>query len=131
MKQSFGKTQRLRSRADFDAVYEARCRQSSGPLLLFALGRRGKPSRFGVSVSKRVGNAVRRNRVKRLLREAYRLQQYELPQGFDWLMVVRPHGDLPLAFYIKTLRELAQSVAKRWERRPVEAPDGPIPGNLA
>jgi ribonuclease P protein component len=131
MKQSFGKAQRLRSRAEFDAVYGVRFRQSSGPLLLFALGREGKRSRFGISVSKRLGNAVHRNRMKRLLREAYRLQQHALPPGFDWLVVVRPHQPLPLASYIKTLRDLMIQLAARWNKRPIEAPDTPIPGDLA
>ena len=127
----FKRSQHLRSRAEFDAVYKAGFRQGSGPLLLFLLANDGKRTRFGISVSKKLGNAVRRNRVKRLLREAYRLQQHDLPQGFDWLVVVRPHGPLPLETYMKTLRNLTTTLAARWERRPVEASDGPIPRDLA
>lgn len=130
-KNGFKRSQHLRSRAEFDAVYKAGFRQGSGPLLLFLLANDGKRTRFGISVSKKLGNAVRRNRVKRLLREAYRLQQHDLPRGFDWLVVVRPHGPLPLETYMKTLRNLATTLAARWERRPVEASDGPIPRDLA
>lgn len=130
-KNGFKRSQHLRSRAEFDGVYKAGFRQGSGPLLLFLLANDGKRTRFGISVSKKLGNAVRRNRVKRLLREAYRLQQHDLPQGFDWLVVVRPHGPMPLESYMKTLRDLAATLAARWERRPVEAPDRPIQGDLA
>ena len=48
------------------------------------------PARLGLVVSKRVGNAVRRNRVKRLIREAFRsLQQLRAP-GIDFLFIARP-----------------------------------------
>ena len=46
-------------------------------------------SRFGVSVSKNVGNAVARNRVKRCAREFFRLHQASIPQGIDVLFVIK------------------------------------------
>lgn len=45
--------------------------------------------RFGVIASKRVGNAVKRNRGKRLLREIFRLQQNTLPRNSDWVVILR------------------------------------------
>lgn len=128
---TFGRDKRLRSSADFEAVYQVRFRQSAGGLVLFARGNRPGDSRFGVSVSKKVGNAVARNRFKRLLREAYRLQQHELPQGFDWVAVVRPHQLQSLESYSKTLRQLTAALAARWNRKPEEASDAPIPRDLA
>ena len=49
-----------------------------------------EPTRLGVTVSRRVGNAVVRNRLKRLIREAFRLQQWDLPASLDIVVVAKP-----------------------------------------
>jgi ribonuclease P protein component len=50
----------------------------------------GAPARVGLSVGRRVGGAVERNRVKRLLREACALHAARLPTGHDVVLVARP-----------------------------------------
>jgi ribonuclease P protein component len=93
------KSLHLRAKADYDAVFDARVREAAGPLAFH--GRRNELAftRFGMSVSRKVGNAIKRNRIRRKLREAFRLSQHELPRGLDVVAVVRPHSPLELAEY--------------------------------
>ena len=46
-------------------------------------------SRLGITVSKKIGNAVKRNKVKRLIRECFRLHKYDFPQGYDIVIVAK------------------------------------------
>src|SRR5207245_8860033 len=88
---TFPKTRRLRSREEFSAVYDAKMRESRGPLMIYARPN-GQPfPLLGLSTSRKVGTAARRNRIRRLLREAFRHLQHDLPAGYDLLVVVRPH----------------------------------------
>ena len=50
--------------------------------------------RLGITVSKKIGNAVKRNKVKRLIREWFRLHKYDFPQGYDMVIVAKngAHG---------------------------------------
>lgn len=61
-------------------------------LTLFFLPRTGGPSRVGVSVGKKVGGAVQRNRAKRLLREAFRAEKSHLRGSYDLVLVARPEA---------------------------------------
>lgn len=84
---------RLSRSAEFDRVFRQGRSIANRVLVLYAFPRaeEGEP-RLGVSVSKRVGGAVERNHVKRLLREAFASESPGLPDGVDIVVVARPEA---------------------------------------
>jgi ribonuclease P protein component len=87
-----GKRSRLSRSADFDRVYREGRSHASRYLVVYALRApvQGGVPRLGVSDRKMVGGAVDRNRMKRLLREAFWTVADDLPEGFDFVLVARP-----------------------------------------
>ncbi|MCE9589371.1 MAG: ribonuclease P protein component [Planctomycetes bacterium] len=108
---------RLSGDRAFAAVFDARMKKTSGPLSVHARINGLAHMRLGLSVSRRVGTAVARNRVKRMLREVFRLNQHDWPRGYDIVVVVRPHEAATLAEYQKLLFAAVRSLHLEWERR--------------
>jgi ribonuclease P protein component len=84
---------RLSRSRDFDAVYRRGTSASTRYVVLHWFPREEDedgPSRLGLAVPRGVGSAVVRNRVKRLLREAWRGLLDEVPAGHDYVLVARP-----------------------------------------
>ena len=82
---------RLSRSAEFERVYRQGKSHANRFLVLYAFPRgEDDEPRLGLSVSRKVGGAVERNRVKRLLREAFAEHTGELPSGHDVVVVARP-----------------------------------------
>lgn len=111
---AFPKSLHLRKPAEFAAVYDARVREARGPLLVYAKPNELGHARLGLSTSRKVGTAPRRNRIRRLLRETFRLMQHDFPRGYDLVVVVRSHEPLMLAEYQKILSASVVKLHRRW-----------------
>jgi ribonuclease P protein component len=110
---SFRPHHRLRSPRDFERVYGQKQR-ASDELLLIYMAKNDLPwSRVGFSVSRKHGNSVVRHRLRRLLREAFRLSQQELPAGWDFVLIPKQDASVELPALQASLESLAERVARR------------------
>lgn len=109
----FSARQRVKSSDDFRRCYNTGQRAGDGHLLVFAVANQLPGSRLGVSVSKKHGNAVARNRKKRLLRDSFRLLQHQLPSGLDLVLVPRQRTDSTRADFQKSLKRLVAKLERR------------------
>ena len=98
---------RVKRGEDFDRAYALRRRRDCGAVIVYGARNGLGVTRLGLSVSRKVGGAVARNRVKRLLREAFRAVQHGLPSGLDLVVVARPHEEWPAERYRAALAESA------------------------
>ena len=91
----------------FQKLYRSRG-QANGLLVLYARPNGTAQNRIGITVSKKLGHAVVRNRVRRRLREVYRLNEDAFRQGWDIVVVARSRCiDAPFETLTKAYLSLA------------------------
>ena len=111
--EAFPRSERLTRAEEFQAVFQQGTRVERPSLLLLwreAPGRR----KAGFAVSRQIGGAVRRNRARRRVREAYRRSRRRLPEGVQLVVVARPRAAMaPYGEILQDMCEALDAVAKR------------------
>jgi ribonuclease P protein component len=115
--QRFPAKYRLKLKRDFERAYQRRRSVSDGVLLVYACENELPYPRLGMSVSRKVGKAVVRNRWKRLIREAFRLGREELPVGLDLIIIPKAPQPPHLVELQESLLALAQRAVKKLAAR--------------
>jgi ribonuclease P protein component len=118
----FTKAQHLRSKSDFERVYALKCKAADGVLLVFAARNGGPLTRIGLSVSKKHGGAIVRNRLKRLLREAFRLKQDQIPINLDLIVIPLAKEKASLAAYEESLVKVSRRLMRRLDEASRDKP---------
>jgi len=111
MAERLRRSARLRDARDFQRVNRTGTRRAAEHFVaVVAASRESREpgARLGLAVSRRVGNAVARNRVKRRVREWFRRQRAALPPATDWVVIARPGAaGLDTGAVARELTELA------------------------
>ena len=100
-------------RSEYDAVYREGRRRTSREFTVFLRPNGLENSRFGWSIKKALGNAVRRNRIRRRLREMLRLHRQEIAPGWD--VVIHPRSSAATAEFSALAQELLKAMPRRDE----------------
>jgi ribonuclease P protein component len=111
--QRFRAYEHLRRPADFQRVYDRRRSVSDEQLIVYARDNDLPYNRLGLSVSRKFGGAVQRNRLRRLFREVFRLTKQNLPTGLDLVLIPRTREELSLAALMEAMPKLITQVAKK------------------
>ena len=118
---AFRPHEHLRRPADFKRVFDRRRSAADGKLIVYVCENGLAHSRLGLSVSRKNGPAVHRNRMRRLYREAFRLTRHEIQAGLDLVLVPRRPDEPELEELKRTLPRLVRQAARRLDsegRRP-------------
>jgi ribonuclease P protein component len=87
---NFDKTKGLKKDSDFRKVYRSGKSIANKYLVMYILENKSEETRIGISVSKKVGKAITRNRVRRLIKEVYRLNvDDKVKSGYDIVFIAR------------------------------------------
>lgn len=114
--------QHLRRRRDFDRVFADRCSAGDPRMVVYVVRNGLDLTRLGMSVSKRLGKAVQRNRIRRIIRESFRLGQHDIPTGMDIVCVAKAVSEPRLEDYQPSLVRLAGMAITKLKRRSARRP---------
>ena len=110
---------RLSRSGDFDRVYREGNSRGNRFLVLYSFARQDDEertgARLGLSVGRKIGKAVTRNKVKRAVRDAFWQLSDALEAGHDYVIVARPGVDEPLA-WARSMDFFRPSAESRWPR---------------
>lgn len=120
---AFPRRLRLVRKRDFDAVYRDGARAAAGPLVAWGIPNDLGHPRLGLAVPRRAGTAVARNRLRRLIRESFRLLRHELfpangpAAGYDLVVGVRRRETMTADECAAALRHSVQALQRAWSKR--------------
>src|SRR6266699_6737117 len=110
---AFRPAEHLRRPTDFRRVYERRRSVSDGWLIVYACENGLPHLRLGLSVSRKVGQATHRNRLRRLYREAFRLTRHEMPVGLDLVVIPRSSAEPEFEELKRSLPRLVRQLSRK------------------
>jgi ribonuclease P protein component len=113
---TFHPGEHLRRPSDFRRVYERRRSASDAWLIVYGCENGLRFCRLGLSVSRKIGGAVERNRLRRLYREAFRLTRREMAAGLDLVLIPRTSEAPPLEELKRSLPKLVNQIARKLAR---------------
>jgi ribonuclease P protein component len=129
----FDKQRRVRKRSEYQRIQASGCRVTTAHFVLLAAprvptsvtpqttalsGSATVPNRLGITASRKVGVAVRRNRLKRLVRAAYQAYPEVVPEGFDLVVICRRFADLGRDEVIAEWKAASSKLKRHLERGP-------------
>ena len=114
--QRFRSWEHLKREGDFRLTFDRKRSVSDERLIIYARENGLEHNRLGMSVSRKVGPAVVRNRLRRLYREAFRLTKAELPTGMDLILIPRGTNPPNLIELMESLRKLIPQAAQKLAR---------------
>ena len=114
--QGLSKLERVVRKRDFERAFAARCSAADARLVVYVCPNELEYSRLGLAVGRKHGNATARNRIKRLIREAYRLNKAKLPEGLDLVVVPKTGAGLTLSGISESLLHLVPKASSRLKR---------------